>query len=99
LTKKLIDQAFNESAQPKKQRSKPDDITVIVIKENFLVIGKEVSVRRSNNSIDKGWRITGINHKTGEVTVEKPDPDDPRYTLRKTLSSSEVKNLNRPPKS
>ncbi len=99
LTKKLIDQAFNESAQPKKQRSKPDDITVIVIKENFLVIGKEVFVRRSNNSIDGGWRITGINHKTGEVTVEKPDPNDPRYTLRKTLSSSEVENLNRPPKS
>ena len=99
LTKKLMDQAFNESAQRKKQRSKPDDITVIVIKENFLAIGKEVFVRRSDKSIDKNWIITDINPKTGEITVEKPDPDDPRYTLRKILPYSEIKKLNPPRKS
>jgi len=55
--------------------------------------GDEVLVRRSSGDIEEGWTVTGINEKTGDAIVQRPNPEG-KGILQKEIPQEELHIIN-----
>jgi hypothetical protein len=83
----------NPQETPPQEEQLPPQRPIEEQKEVQLRKGDIVRIQRSDGTIESGWEILGFDPNTDDVMVGKLEK---RGLLRKRISQTKLKNLNRP---